>query len=269
MEPNRIMLEPSAAAAVVACSLSKQQQQQQRRNGEFGGVEEEKEELLLSGDDNNIDPSSSALQFVNFQRNNDMPADVGDEHGFRAQLETFTRALFGSCGSAIETAASLFGQGERGACRYWPNHHGTGAVATTHHRGAGGAAAAAAAAVGLVGVHHRSANHVMQQQHHYHYQQQPLSIAEELRQLAIAEGQNPNAPLHQPQQPRSTDIPRFLGEDAVHSIDDDNISAISQHTLEEMTRRGQHVHHHVHPMCTSNSSSKDHCQEDHTDLIVN
>jgi hypothetical protein len=256
MEPNRIMLEPSAAAAVVACSLSKQQQQQQLRNGEAGGgVEEEKEEVLLLEDDNGDRNDPSSLAFVNFPRtaaaahiDSADKAEIGDEHGFRAQLDSFTKALFGSCGSVMETA-----------CR-WPNHHQYGntcsavnGLGATHRGAAGVAAAAAAGLVGASQVMHRHQQHQQQQQQHYHSQQyppQPLSIAEELRQIAIAEGRDPFAV---PLQPRSADIPRFLGEDAVHSIDDDNISAISQHTLEDMARRG-HVHH-VHPMCTSNSSS--------------
>jgi hypothetical protein len=61
-----------------------------------------------------------------------------------------------------------------------------------------------------------------------------LSIVEELQKLAMAEGRDMSAPL-----PRGrVDIPRFLGEDAVYSFDDDNISAISQHTLEEIASKG-------------------------------
>lgn len=60
----------------------------------------------------------------------------------------------------------------------------------------------------------------------------PLSITEELRKLAEAEGRVFGGGM------RRADIPRFLGEEAVYSFDDDNISAISQHTLEEMTKHG-------------------------------
>lgn len=69
-----------------------------------------------------------------------------------------------------------------------------------------------------------------------------LSIAEELKRLAAQE-----MPVFRP---RAPDIPRFLGEDAVYSWDDDNVSAISQHTLEEMARKGL-----VHPICQSNGSN--------------
>lgn len=60
----------------------------------------------------------------------------------------------------------------------------------------------------------------------------PLSIADELRRLAAMEGR----PF--PVGTRRADIPKFLGEDAVYDWEDDNISAISQHTLEEMARHG-------------------------------
>lgn len=55
----------------------------------------------------------------------------------------------------------------------------------------------------------------------------PLSIADEMRLLAAMAPAPPVVP------PRG-DIPKFLGEDAVYSFEDDNISAISAHTLEEM-----------------------------------
>ncbi|GAX20180.1 hypothetical protein FisN_12Hh025 [Fistulifera solaris] len=64
----------------------------------------------------------------------------------------------------------------------------------------------------------------------------PLSIADELRRLAAQNGQIWGGP-------RAQDIPRFLGEEAVHSFDDDNISQISQHTLEELMRNGDPVAH--------------------------
>lgn len=64
----------------------------------------------------------------------------------------------------------------------------------------------------------------------------PLSIADELRKLAAQEGRIWGGP-------RAEDIPRFLGEEAVNSFDDDNISQISQHTLEELMRSGDPVVH--------------------------
>ena len=72
----------------------------------------------------------------------------------------------------------------------------------------------------------------------------PLSIAEELKKLARQEG-NVVQRGH-----RASDIPKFLGEDAVYSFEDDNISAISQNTLEEMARNGI-----VHPMCRRQSQN--------------
>lgn len=74
----------------------------------------------------------------------------------------------------------------------------------------------------------------------------PLSITEELRKLAESEGRVFGGGM------RRADIPRFLGEEAVYSFDDDNISAISQHTLEEMTKHG--IKHPVRRKLSSESS---------------
>lgn len=59
-----------------------------------------------------------------------------------------------------------------------------------------------------------------------------LSITNELRALAAKEGRVFGGGM------RRADIPRFLGEDAVYSFEDDNISAISQNTLEELSKHG-------------------------------
>lgn len=59
-----------------------------------------------------------------------------------------------------------------------------------------------------------------------------LSITNELRELAAKEGRVFGGGM------RRADIPRFLGEDAVYSFEDDNISAISQNTLEELSKHG-------------------------------
>lgn len=128
-----------------------------------------------------------------------------EERGFRAQMEAFAQGLLGSCGSALE-AASFFVQ-ERG-CR-WPMPDERNPC---------------------------NPNMAMDRRK---TAKPPLSIADELRRLAMAEGRDISAPL-----PRErADIPRFLGEEAVYSFEDDNISAISQHTLEEIARRGI-----LHPM---------------------
>ena len=60
----------------------------------------------------------------------------------------------------------------------------------------------------------------------------PLSIADELRKLAVKEGRVFGGGM------RHKDIPRFLAEDAVYLFEDDDVSAISQNTLEEMMRHG-------------------------------
>jgi hypothetical protein len=134
-----------------------------------------------------------------------------NEKGLRAQLEEF---ILGSCGSVVE------GLG----CRW------TDVTATNNNNNNN---------------NHASNFHPQLR----HQQEQPLpparpalSIAEELQRLAAQE-----MPVFQP---RAPDIPKFLGEDAVYSWDDDNVSAISQHTLEEMARKGL-----VHPMCQSNGSN--------------
>ena len=149
-----------------------------------GGVEEEKEEREFSPDELRGKESSDT----------DHP-DVGDEKGFRAQLEEFSRLFLGSCGNVLEAASLSLG------CR-WNEQ------APPRNK---------------------------------EEARQPLSIAEELKKIAAREG-----PIVRP---RAPDIPRFLGEDAVYSFEDDNVSAISQHTLEEMARKGF-----VHPMCRSNGS---------------
>lgn len=61
----------------------------------------------------------------------------------------------------------------------------------------------------------------------------PLSIADELRELAAKEGREFGSGGV-----RRYDIPRFLGEEAVHDFDDDAVSEISQQTLEELAKHG-------------------------------
>lgn len=121
------------------------------------------------------------------------------KHGFQAQMKNFARAIFGSCGTAME-AASVFVGGD-GCSPRWP-----------------------------------AARPSSQQENHLPTipQPPPLSIADELRQLAAKEGR-PFPP--QPYHPRTEGIPKFLGEEAVNSFEEDDISAISQHTLEEMIAR--------------------------------
>ena len=121
-------------------------------------------------------------------------------HGFQAQVQNLASVVFGSCGTAIE-AASMFVQGQ--ACDQWqkdePANNSPNGIPRKH-------------------------------------EPPPLSIADELRKLAAMEGR-PFPPVP-PSGPRAADIPKYLGEDAVRSFEDDNISAISQHTLEEMAKNG-------------------------------
>jgi hypothetical protein len=167
--------------------------------GEKGGVEEKKEDTM-----DNLSPS---MMLRNRQSSDDhvqnQQADEIDEeqtYGFHARLQRIANAIFGSCGQLIEAASCFVSQQ---GCR-WPME------SPVNQQSAQGAA----------------------QKHH----RPPLSIAEELRKLAQEDG---NRNFFQPLQGfRRTDIPKFLGEEAVYSFDDDNISAISQHTLEEMARNG-------------------------------
>ena len=155
------------------------------------GVEEKKE------DDDVVEQAAPPLtpRISKSEEN----AEEEREHGFQAQLEKIVRAIFGTCGSALE-AASIFVQ--RQTCEQWNSATGNGNRAQ--------------------------------------HEKPPLSIAEELRKLAKKEGRPfPEPPVTGP---RAADIPKFLGEDAVHSFEDDNISAISQHTLEEMVSHNGVLH---------------------------
>jgi hypothetical protein len=167
--------------------------------GDKGGVEEKKEDTM-----DNLSPTSLLRnrQSSSDDPNQQAPDEVDDEqtYGFQARLQRLANAIFGSCGNLIEAASCFVSQQ---GCR-WPlesprNQQSAQRGAQTPPR-------------------------------------PPLSIAEELRKLAQSEGRRN---FFQPLQGfRRTDIPKFLGEEAVYSFDDDNISAISQHTLEEMARHG-------------------------------
>lgn len=81
-----------------------------------------------------------------------------------------------------------------------------------------------------------------------HHGKAPLSIADELRKLAVKEGRVFGGGM------RHKDIPRFLAEDAVYSFEDDDVSAISQNTLEEMMRHG--VRYPIRRKASSHSSNE-------------
>jgi hypothetical protein len=168
--------------------------------GEKGGVEEKKEDTM-----DNLSPSmllrnrQSSSDDQN-QQASDEVLDDEQTYGFQARLQRLANAIFGSCGNLIEAASCFVSQQ---GCR-WPLE------SPRNQQSAQGGT--------------------------QHQPRPPLSIAEELRKLAQEEGRRN---LFQPLQGfRRTDIPKFLGEEAVYSFDDDNISAISQHTLEEMARHG-------------------------------
>ena len=111
---------------------------------------------------------------------------IGDEHSFTSQLDSLVKTMFGSCTNALEAASFFVQERGGGACR-WPLH---GAAQSSKEKNAANNPVRPAAP--------------------------PLSIADELRRLAIAEGRDPDA-RYQP--PRPADIPKFLGEDAVYSFE--------------------------------------------------
>lgn len=193
-----------------------------------GGAEEEKEECEFD-----------TLEKLRQDSTESEQEPVGDARGFRAQLEEFSRFFLGGCGNVLEVASSVI---RDKTCRW------------------GGASPSASAGGGGPQAQHLHHNNPRQVPHQPYQQQQfvkqpdlvvppapALSIADELKRLAA----------QQPRQPRrAADIPRFLGEDAVYSFEDDNVSAISQHTLEEMARRGPKLTDPrlLHPLCRSNGS---------------
>jgi hypothetical protein len=171
-----------------------------------GGVEERKEDdygqsapplNLLSSGSPRVKSASEAIG-----REDD------DAQSFGASVENIAKAIFGSCGQAVEAASYMV----QGQCR-WPGNE-------SPRRDEGAKPA--------------------------------LSIAEELKKLALKEGRPfPTPPVCNE---RTAGIPKFLGEDAVYSFEDDNISAISQHTLEEMVARNGVLH----PMCRKASGNSLH-----------
>lgn len=163
-----------------------------------GGVEEKKDEEAVVLSPSSLQPQSGQHRPSSFlpPRNEDVvevPSEATNA-GFQDHIEKFAKSIIESCGSAV---SFLLRGGEEG-CQ-WPG--GGGDPNRIRRRSAAPA-------------------------------NPPLSITEELRKLAEAEGRVFGGGM------RRADIPRFLGEEAVYSFDDDNISAISQHTLEEMTKHG-------------------------------
>jgi hypothetical protein len=162
-----------------------------------GGVEEKKDEEAVVLSPSTLQPQSGQQRPSSFlpPHNEDVieaPTEAAHT-GFQDQIEKFAKSIFESCGTAV----SFLLRGGEGGCQ-WP---GGGDPHRVRRRSAAPA-------------------------------NPPLSITEELRKLAEAEGRVFGGGM------RRADIPRFLGEEAVYSFDDDNISAISQHTLEEMTKHG-------------------------------
>ena len=169
-----------------------------------GGVEEKKVDDLL--DEPQHDSTDKDNPHV--AANESIDHGEGGARNFQEQLQQIARSVLGGCGSAME-AVTFFVQD----CR-WPLHmppDDQGYMNGAHDP-----------------MQHRS------QQHYTRTPAPPLSIAQELQKLAA---QTPKPSV------RSTDIPKFLGEEAVYPFEDDNISCLSQHTLEEMAIRGGLQHH--------------------------
>jgi len=103
------------------------------------------------------------------------------QHGFQAQVDSVATLIMGSCGAALDMV-------ERQTC-----------------------ALRKSSEVTTMPVAHSAIRA---------QQPQELSVMEDLKKLAVLEGNSI---------PRATDIPKFLVEDAVHSFDaDDDVSALSQ-----------------------------------------
>jgi hypothetical protein len=178
-----------------------------------GGVEEKKEEPLSPSSHFNSVHAINGMGRRRYSSEEDIPAapSASESNPPRSHWERIAQLFVGSCGTAFE-AASLFVQGH--SCR-WP--------------------------MDLFSNNHRPENEGLSED------KPALSIADELRLLAIKEGRYPGEPL---QTERRGDIPRFLGEDAVYSFEDDDVSALSQHTLEDMARNGV-----IHPLCRRQHST--------------
>jgi hypothetical protein len=162
-----------------------------------GGVEEKKDEEALILSPSSLQPQIGQPRPSSFlptpnEEVVEAPSEAANA-GFQDHIEKFAKSIFETCGTAV----SFLLRGGEDGCQ-WP-------VGGDPHRLRRKSAAPA---------------------------KPPLSITEELRKLAEAEGRVFGGGM------RRADIPRFLGEEAVYSFDDDNISAISQHTLEEMTKHG-------------------------------
>lgn len=150
--------------------------------------------------------------------NEDEERDANDDDGgFRSQIENLARLLFGSCIT--------------GTC-----HHPAAAVSSKNGSG------------GFIGEpFFRSMNFCDDTS------RAPLSVVDELRALALKKRPNSMQAndvdsfvgggaqvaaaggVFIPNKRRKADVPKYLAEQAIaNSFDDDNISAISQHTLDDM-----------------------------------
>lgn len=152
-------------------------------------------------------PQHDSTDSPHVAANESMDHSQGGARNFQEHLQQLAKTVLGGCGTAME-AVTFFVQD----CR-WPSH-----VPPDEQ--------------GYMNGDHDALQRP--QQHYTRTPAPPLSIAQELQKLA-AQAPKPSV--------RSTDIPKFLGEEAVYPFEDDNISCLSQHTLEEMALRGGLPHH--------------------------
>jgi hypothetical protein len=218
-----------------------------------GGVEEQKEEPIfipLSRSATSPRRKRQSMSSPQHDRRNPSSSDCqGNSHqsqcnikpNLKESFESFTKAVIGSCGTVVQTATYMV----QGQCR-WPGEPAGFQRAVSRTNG--------------------TPHHIQQSSH----PRPPLSIAEEIRKMnqhmtspapypaagarffqsspMVGPGYGTPPPVYgtaapsgaiaidpMTGRPITTDVPKFLGEEAVQSFeDDDNVSALSQHTLEEM-----------------------------------
>mmetsp|Transcript_18895 Transcript_18895/g.39147 ORF Transcript_18895/g.39147 Transcript_18895/m.39147 type:complete len:324 (-) Transcript_18895:271-1242(-) len=246
---------PENKGALSAKEIVKSRMQSQRKDAPSAvvdsAVEEQKDDASDFNHGNAVHPQHSEST---------SPDQVGDEYGFRAQMEELAKAIFGNCGTFISDATYNCmrpSNSQPPPQQQQPQHSPYPPQANSPRHPPPQHPHLHPPQAPLPPQYYEpepvlpygpAPIHPPMVQPHYHYPPEPppLSIADELRQLAAKAGMPMMAP------PRGN-VPKFLGEDAIDSFEDDNISAISQHTLEEMARRNKNSDARMpgllHPLC--------------------